>query len=430
MTKNKITSKRNYRVKVVILGGGVAGLAASYLLKEKADVTLVEKENHLGGLASSFEHEGHWFPYFYHHIFPHDTFTRKYLKAFGLDSSLQWKRVKVGIFANDRAWDFTSPFDLLKFRYLSPLGRIRYGWFGVKTMFALNPTTIDKTLDARTWLEKQGGKEVTDKIFVPLYAENKFNVKLEEISARQLAMRLANREILGKFAYPPQGLHTFLQRFEASLEDKIEIAKSTSVEKIDLDNKCLSLNGQEVRYDALICTIPIPNFLAIVKGLPDVLYNKYSQVRYSPAVEVAFATENHLTKHYWLNIFRKRFGLLFQHSNLYDGYPFKFHWALRYGGSEKDLHLSDEVIVKEYLKALDSIASPKDILWWKVFRARYTEPIFTSDYASFMPRSKAGIGDLYFAGTATVYPRIRNMDASIQSGEKAAKKVITDFGLE
>jgi protoporphyrinogen oxidase len=416
-------------VRVSVLGGGIAGLAASYLLRDKADVTLIEKENHLGGLASSFEHEGYWLPFFYHHLFPHDNYTRKYLKIFGLDKNLRWKRVKVGIFADGKAWDFTTPIDLLKFRYLSPLGRVRYGWFGLKALFALNPSGVEKQLDARTWLEKQAGKEVTERIFVPLYAENKFNVKLEEISAHQLAMRLVNKEILGKFAYPSQGLHTFLKRFETSLEKKVRIVKPATVERINLEDKCLIVNGEEIHHDALISTIPIPSFLSATRGLPEVLVNKYSQIKYTPAVEVAFATENHLTNHYWLNVFRKRFGLLFQHSNLYDGYPFKFHWALRYGGSEQDLHRPNEAVAKDYLKSVESIASPKNILWWKVFRAKYAEPIFTPDYASIMPRSRVGVADLYYAGTATIYPRIRNMDASIQSGERAAQNIISDFGL-
>ncbi len=416
-------------MRVVVLGGGLSGMAAAHELMDKTEITIIEKEDHLGGLASSFEMDGHFLPVFYHHIFPHDKHTLKYFKAFGMVDTINWKRVKVGIVADGKVWDFAQPHELLQFAYLSPLGRIRYGWFGLRTLFTLNAASLDDSLDAKTWLLRTAGKEITEKIFVPLYAENKFNIPLEKISAKQFAMRLVNKEILGKFGYPSVGLHHFVSEFERSLQKKVDIKKKTVVKEIDLKKKEIKVGSEVIKYDALINTIAVPDFLSIAKNLPNQLVKRYEKVRYCPAVEVAFATRRHLTNHYWLNIFRRRFGLLFQHSNLHDHYPFKFHWALKYGGSENDLHLSDEQIFNEYLGDLKNVIPTSEVLWYKVFRTRYAEPIFTSDYAKIMPRSKSGLDGLYNAGTATVFPRIRNMDASIQSGERAAQFIASDFGF-
>jgi UDP-galactopyranose mutase len=51
-------------VKALILGGGFAGTTAAFLLKREGwDVTLVEKEPHLGGGCRTFFHAGHPFTY-------------------------------------------------------------------------------------------------------------------------------------------------------------------------------------------------------------------------------------------------------------------------------------------------------------------------------------------------------------------------------
>ncbi len=53
--------------KAIVLGGGLAGLAAAEKLldSKKFDVLLLEKASYLGGLASSFQVEGEWIPKFY-----------------------------------------------------------------------------------------------------------------------------------------------------------------------------------------------------------------------------------------------------------------------------------------------------------------------------------------------------------------------------
>ena len=48
--------------KVAIIGGGIAGLTAGYLLNDKYDVTLFEKQDRLGGNMYTLKtHDGHVF---------------------------------------------------------------------------------------------------------------------------------------------------------------------------------------------------------------------------------------------------------------------------------------------------------------------------------------------------------------------------------
>ena len=68
ISKIQILSKRMNngvfmsRKKVLVVGGGLAGLtAAAFLIKEGISVQLIEKEDRLGGLVNSFEREGYIF---------------------------------------------------------------------------------------------------------------------------------------------------------------------------------------------------------------------------------------------------------------------------------------------------------------------------------------------------------------------------------
>ena len=64
-------------MKIVILGGGLCGMAAANVLSKNHEVTILEKEAYFGGLATSFEIDGRKIPEYYHHVFTHDKITRK-----------------------------------------------------------------------------------------------------------------------------------------------------------------------------------------------------------------------------------------------------------------------------------------------------------------------------------------------------------------
>jgi protoporphyrinogen oxidase len=57
------------KANVVVIGGGFTGLSAAYeLARLGVAVTVLEKDDRLGGLAGSFEINGHRIEKFYHHF--------------------------------------------------------------------------------------------------------------------------------------------------------------------------------------------------------------------------------------------------------------------------------------------------------------------------------------------------------------------------
>jgi protoporphyrinogen oxidase len=205
-----------------------------------------------------------------------------------------------------------------------------------------------------------------------------------------------------------------------------KIKLNYDIKEIDLKNKLIN---RKIKYDILINTIPIPEFIKISKNMPLDYKKKVSNVRYCPCVTVVFGTKSFLSRHYWLNIFNERIHMIMQHSNLYDGYDEKINWCLRYGGSEEDLKLNNDEIREKYLDVVKKYFPNCEIVWSKVFKEKYSEPVYDKDYFSYKPCYRTPMRGVYNAGIAVTYPKIRNMNTVFESGLKVAEMVRKDFGV-
>ena len=115
-------------MRVGIIGGGAAGLAAAYELTKRGHFAEVfEAAPFLGGQASTFEVGGGQLERGYHHLFVSDTDMVELINELGLGDSMEWLESKVGLFHGGRIWDFATPMDLLKFSPLPLVQRIRLG---------------------------------------------------------------------------------------------------------------------------------------------------------------------------------------------------------------------------------------------------------------------------------------------------------------
>ncbi|MBT3297513.1 NAD(P)-binding protein [archaeon] len=416
--------------KLIILGGGLSGLAAAEKLSLKYDITIIEAAPFLGGLASNFEKDGKFIPRYYHHIIKSNKTTQEYVKNFGeVDSKkLKWQKIKIAIGFKSKLFNISEILGLLKFNYLNLFEKFRFGTFGLYTLFLMNPDNIDENLDAEKWLNKYAGKNVTKKIFHNLYSRNKFNIPLSRISAKQFANRLFEKEIYDYFTFPEGGYQKMIDNLQSKIElSGGKIMLSTKPDSIDLIEKIMKIDGKEIKYDLLINSIPFQEFVPITKGLPEEFKNQILKIKYCPAVSICFATEQFLDKkNYWINLFDERAHIVMQHSILNDTYSEKISWCLRYGGSEEDLELSEEQIKQDYTEVVKKYFPQCKINWVKVMRTKYGEPIYDIDYHKYMPGYKTPIEGLYFTGIQLTHPKIRNMNVALESGVKVAEIVLND----
>ena len=85
--------------RVVVVGGGLAGLAAAYdLSRAGCAVTILEAAAEFGGLASSFRLEGVPVERFYHFICRSDDHLVRLVRELGLDDKLRWRTTSTAFF--------------------------------------------------------------------------------------------------------------------------------------------------------------------------------------------------------------------------------------------------------------------------------------------------------------------------------------------
>jgi protoporphyrinogen oxidase len=419
----------------MILGGGLAGLAAADKLLDagKHEVTILEKAPFLGGLASSFEVEGDLIPRFNHHIVRTNTKTMEYLRRYDLLGSSTWKRINLAVALKNKVYNINKPWKYLKFNYLNLIEKIRFGLFGVYVSYLLNPDSLPDDLDAETYLTKMCGRKVTQKMYYELYGRNKFNIPLSQIAIKQFAHRMKEREFNDLFTYPMRGLQGMIDGLEKDVLRKgAKIFLKAGITGLDVNKKVITytVGGKEHTevYDALINTIPIPEFIKFAKGMPDDYVENIKKLRYTPVVGLLFGTKQFLdAENYWVNFIGERAHVLYQHSVLVDKYKSKVSWLIRYGGSAEDLPKSDDEIKDLYLGVLKRYFPNLDLNWCYVFREKYAEPIYDKDYAKYAPTYRTPVKGFYNAGIQVTFPKIRNMNVALESGEKAAQYILEDY---
>ena len=183
-------------MRVGIIGGGAAGLAAAYYLTEEGHYAEVfERAPFLGGQASTFPVGGGQLERGYHHLFVSDVDMVELIHELGLGDKLAWLESNVGLFQGGRIWDFNTPMDLLRFKPLSLLQRIRVGLWTLYLQKTRNWRKFEG-VTAKDWTVGHMGRQAYQVIWEPLL-RGKFGEFYEQIGMTwlwgKIYLRVASR---------------------------------------------------------------------------------------------------------------------------------------------------------------------------------------------------------------------------------------------
>ena len=441
-------------MRVGIIGGGAAGLAAAYELAKRGHFAEVfERAPFLAGQASTFEVGGGQLEKGYHHLFVSDVDMVGLIQELGLEHQLAWLESKVGLFYGGQIWDFATPMDLLRFRPLPLLARLRVGWWTLVLQKTLNWRKFEG-VTAKDWLQRHMGRRAYEVIWEPLL-RGKFGDYFEQVSMTwiwgKIYLRVASRgkglqkERLG---YP---MGSFGEVFETLAQRIVELGgevhlgsgvKSTVVESgaaVGLEVELPGETPQTREYDAIISTTPSYVFTRLAPTLPTEYRQLLESADYLSAVLVVLELSQSLSAKYWLNVADRSlpFVGVIEHTNLIDKSLYggrHIVYLTNYPDPKSALYQkSGEELLEDFIPHLKKINPDFDRSWilnYHHHKVDAAQPIIGVNYSGRIPDHRTPIDNLYLANTTQIYPEDRGTNYSVRMGRQVARMVLEDNGLE
>lgn len=396
------------RRKIAIIGGGLGGLSAGYFLSKQGDkVMILEKENFLGGLVGGFKMEGENLEKLYHHFFRTDKYLIELLEEIGLGDKIVWNKNSTGLYWGNKMYPFNGAVDLLKFKPLSLVDKIRMGLVAIYLGMDNNWQKYE-SVSASDWMEKAVGKNGYEVVWKPLL-QGKFHKYYKDISMAWLWARIHTRgnsknekgeEVLG---YIDGG-------FEKMVERLAELINKNGGE-IKLNSEVKNIKDLEKDFDIIIDTRPD------------------KEVEYLATVNIAFSSEQKLSKFYWHNINdpQSPFIAFIQHTNLvgtknYQGKNI-YYLGTYVPQDHEFLKMNEKKIVDQWFDYLKNIFPEFDKTKAEnvsVFRFRSGQHIVSRKYKV---KSYKVSDKVYKMNFAQIYPE----DRGVNFGVREAKKLISNF---
>jgi protoporphyrinogen oxidase len=298
--------------RIGIIGGGITGMTAAYRLRQAGcDVTIFEASGELGGLAASCDLAGKTVEKAYHFLYKTDEHILGLVDELGLSDKLSYHPSSVSTYYDGVVYPMMGPLDLIRFKPLTFLNRIRAGVSvlylqRVKNWRALSTTT------ALAWLRKWAGRQVTDVIWEPLL-RGKFDKYYDKVTMSWLWGRIKQRvdsrdpsegEVLGYFQ---GGFQAFLNTLRGRL-DGVDIRLNSKVSSIQEDGAggvIVATDGAEQTFDRVLCTVPshvVASLIAKSEPKDPEYFKKIRSIDYLDACLHVFATPQKFTDYYWHNV--------------------------------------------------------------------------------------------------------------------------------
>ena len=427
---------------IAVIGGGISGLTMALRLREQGHaVTLIEASGQLGGLGTFFDHEGRTFEKFYHCMLPSDGPLLEILDTLGLTDEVYWKPSSFAYAFQKKIFALNGALDLLRFKPLSFLERIRVGITG-----AYGRIASDRGLDQMTtaeWLGRLSGASAFKKFWQPML-EAKFGDRYADVPALWFWTRFnrekgeSKGEVKG---YIRGGYKRITDTFAAHLRKKgVTLRLNTPVERIDLDDGAqpvvITDRGEET-FDQVVVTLPWPGFsksagqnLRAAAGRID--WN----IDFQGVINCLFFLRRPLTKHYWLATPEPSFPFdgIIETSTLTDesdrGTGRHVVYLTKYlHRTDPRFTASDDSIGKDWFAALKQLFPdliPRHIEARHIFRAPFVEPVYTKGYLARRPPEVLVPGKVYLATSAQVYPTVTSWNGSVIQAQRTLDAMAAD----
>ena len=428
---------------IAVVGGGIGGLVAAYwLAKAGARVTVYEASDQLGGLGTFFQYRNVFLERFYHCMLPSDRHLLGVLREVGLEDQIYWKETSFGFMSDGRLYGLNTPIELLRFSPLSLVDRIRVGLTGLWGSICSSKGLDDVT--CVEWLSRLSGQRAFEIFWKPML-QAKFGDRYHEVPALWFWTRF-NREKGGGKSECKGYIHGGYRRIIDTLVDSIKahggtVKLQTPVEKLDLtkDGQLtvhVAQDAPEV-FDRAVVTAPI-FFLrkALASGkLAGIAEQIDTKIDMQGVVNAVFMLRRGFTKHYWIATIDEEIpfqGIVESTTLLEKADTAGVHlvYLMNYlHRTEPRFHQSDAEILEAYVEGLKRLfpdLRDEDVIDRFVFRAPFVEPLYTTGYQQRKPPTVLIPGKLYLATTTQVYPEVTSWNGTVGLMRKVIDELLTE----
>lgn len=416
-------------MRVGVIGAGATGLTIAYdLVAAGHEVTVLEQETELGGLAASIEVGGAPLERFYHHIFGSDREMIDLIGELGLADRLRFHSTTTGLFHDGVMHDFTSPADMMRFKPLSLPERVRFGASSAVLKLVKNG---EKYNDRRVvdWTRRWAGRRASEVIWEPLL-KGKFGDRADEISMAWLWARINCRTF--KLGYLDGGfdqVYTALADRITADGGKLEFGKRLATlaqPEASAPVEVTTKDGAAYSFDRVFATVPQSTFArAIGADAQDRLW----AARYLGATCFVLEVDRSVIPYYWLNVNDPSFPFLavVEHTRMIPPAAYGGRHILYVGNyvPRDDPRFTGDpaALLESFVPYLRRLNGEFDLSWvkdWHFSKAGFAQPVVTPEYRGMIPPHETALPGVSLVTMSQVYPQDRGQNYAIKMARQVA----------
>ncbi len=295
---------------IVIAGAGLAGLSTAYHLKDR-EYRIFERQARPGGLCRTELSGEYQFDYGGHLLHFRNDYVKNLVRELLGDNTKEIQR-NSGIFSKDVLTDFPFQVNL----HGLPPEVIRDCLLGFIEALKHAEKAAEPPPDYEGWILHTFGRGIAEHFMLP-FNRKFWQVDLKEVLARELLWSIPRPELkdviegaLGiansgfgynaSFDYPRQGgIEALVKQFTARV-GPVETSREI-VEVIPAEKRCILKDGEEVSYDSLVSSMPLPELISRMHGAPAQIKDSAAGLRWVSVLCVNLGIEGPpITDRHWL----------------------------------------------------------------------------------------------------------------------------------
>lgn len=426
--------------RVDIIGAGISGLATAYYLAKSTsglEIRVWEKDDRPGGLAGSFSTDHFTVEKFYHHLFKRDKALQQLIDELGLGDDLVWRPASTGAYYMHRPYRISSPLDLLRFKPLPVLDRLRLGWLAIHARTVREWEGLDD-ISARDYIIRTSGAKVYEVVWEPLL-QGKFGSHAESISAawlwRKLVDRGGSRDSKGQefLGYVSGGL--------GKVFDSMVTEIRRGGHAVNLGTGVRGIEGGPNRVDRIVTdrgtfetdlvvgAAQTPELAELLPATVSQYRDSLRQVEFLSNVCLVLTLNSSLSDFYWTNVTDPHAPFI--------GIVEQTRWADHqdFGGrhlayisayvplQDPRLLMGAAELLQMYvphIRGLFPDFDPAVVAGMHVWSAPYAQPVVRVGYRHTIPEIQSPIENLLVCTMAQIYPN----DRQVSNGVEMARKTV------